>query len=148
MQNRAIDELQPGMTLARPVRDPTGNVIHESGTALTRTMIADLTLLGVQELSVSEVDEPADEPTVPPYMDRYGADFATKLQDTFHDAMVNRTMQELFLRALDHAAHCYRQYRVTNSKTLGINSDTIRIQRDVNKKKISNNNTPPGAQPS
>jgi len=52
---------------------------------------------------------------VPPYMDRYGPDFATTLQERFDGAMVNRTMQELFLRAFDHASQCYRRYRMQDS---------------------------------
>lgn len=115
MRALAIDDVKPGMVLARPVRDRNGRLLQEVGTELTATLIAELTMLDVQELRVRSASE-EDIPPVPPYMDRFGPDFATTLQARFEGAMVNRTMQELFLRALAHASECYRNYRMHDSR--------------------------------
>lgn len=58
--------------------------------------------------------ESVPDPTVPEYLDRYGPDFAARLQMVFQRALVNHSMQNLFLVWLSHATDCYRRYRLAD----------------------------------
>jgi hypothetical protein len=100
------------MILARPARRLDGSILFQPGQHLDSTTLHRLDELGVQELWVVKAGEPVPDATVPEYLDRYGPDFAAHIQQVFADAMVNRTMQQIFLTALGHATDCYRRYRL------------------------------------
>jgi hypothetical protein len=107
-----LTDLVPGMVLARPARALDGAPLITAGTTVTREHVQRLQQQGLQEVWVVPEGERVPDPTVPEYMDRYGADFASRLQGVFSKALVNRTMQHLFLVSLAHAADCYRRYRL------------------------------------
>ncbi len=107
-----LDAIAPGMVLARPARNDAGVPLLAAGTELGDDQLATLERAGVQEVWVVAAGEAPPDAAVPGYMDRYGPDFPTRLQAVFAGALVNRTMQRLFLGALAHAADCYRRYRV------------------------------------
>ncbi|HEX3132907.1 MAG TPA: hypothetical protein VHX44_04905 [Planctomycetota bacterium] len=107
-----VGDITPGMILARPARALDGSLLYKPGLVLEAKQLGWLKQAGLQELWVVPAGEPVPDPTVPEYLDRYGPDFAAKLQGTFAHALVNRTMQNLFLAALAHATDCYRRYRV------------------------------------
>jgi hypothetical protein len=108
---RLVD-LQPGMVLARPARSDAGMPMLMAGVTLDAPRLGLLRRAGVYEVWVVAAGEPLPDATVPEYMDRYGPDFPARLQQVFAGALVNRTMQHVFLEALAHAADCYRRYRV------------------------------------
>ena len=109
-----LGEVVPGMILARPARTLDGGVLARPGLALTAELLGRLRDQGLHELWVVPPGSPVPDPTVPEYLDRYGPDFAARLQGVFAAAMVNRTMQNLFLGALGHASDCYRRYRLSD----------------------------------
>lgn len=106
--------IDPGMVLARPARAFDGAVLLQPGIALTSMHLERLADEGLQELWVVRTGEEVPDPTVPEYLDRYGPDFAARLQGVFAHALVNRTMQNLFLGSLAHATDCYRRYRLAD----------------------------------
>ena len=112
MERKALEDVSPGMRLARPARTQTGEVVLTAGVSLSQAQLKHLSQLGIAELLVVGPNEAIPEPSVPEYMDRYEANFASELQAVFKDSMCTRTMQELFLRALGHASTCYRNYRL------------------------------------
>jgi hypothetical protein len=107
-----VGDITPGMILARPARALDGSLIYKPGLALEAKHLGWLRQAGLQELWVVRPGEAVPDPAVPEYLDRYGPDFAAKLQGVFAPVLVNRTMQELFLAALAHATDCYRRYRL------------------------------------
>jgi hypothetical protein len=109
-----VRDITPGMILARPARSLDGSLLYKPGTVLEAKQLGWLKQAGLHELWVVRSGEPVPDPTVPEYLDRYGPDFAAKLQGIFAQAMVNRTMQNLFLGALGHATDCYRRYRLND----------------------------------
>ena len=109
-----VRDITPGMILARPARSLDGSLLYKAGTVLEAKQLGWLQQAGLHELWVVRAGEPVPDPTVPEYLDRYGPDFAAKLQGIFAQAMVNRTMQNLFLGALGHATDCYRRYRLND----------------------------------
>ena len=112
-----LSDITPGMILARPARRLDGTILHQPGLSLERSVLERSDELGVQELWVVKAGEPVPDATVPEYMDRYGPDFAAHLQQVFAVALVNRTMQQLFLTALGHGADCYRRYRLEDDES-------------------------------
>jgi hypothetical protein len=100
------------MVLARPARSLDGSLLYRAGTTLEAKQLGWLAQAGLHELWVVRPEEPVPDATVPEYLDRYGPDFAARLQGIFAQALVNRTMQKLFLGALGHATECYRRYRL------------------------------------
>ena len=112
MERKALEDVNPGMRLARPARTQTGDIVLTAGATLNHAQLKHLAQLGIAELVVVGPHEDIPEPKVPDYMDRYEANFASELQSVFKDSMRTRTMQELFLRALGHASTCYRKYRL------------------------------------
>jgi hypothetical protein len=109
-----LRDISPGMVLARPARALDGAPLLKPGVALTAAQLVRLGEQGLQELWVVPMGEPVPDPTVPEYLDRYGPDFAARLQTVFQRALVNRTMQNLFLVSLSHATDCYRRYRLAD----------------------------------
>lgn len=107
-----VADITPGMILARPARALDGTMIYRPGLVLEAKHLGWLTQAGLHELWVVRAGEKVPDPTVPEYLDRYGPDFAAKLQGAFSRALVNRTMQNLFIAALAHATDCYRRYRL------------------------------------
>ena len=107
-----LPKIEPGMVLARPARSLDGAQLMRLGQVLDVTTIDQLRRAGLQEVWVVGANEKVPDPTVPEYMDRYGPDFASRLQQVFSRALVNRGMQHLFLQALAHASDCYRRYRL------------------------------------
>jgi hypothetical protein len=116
MRLTRLDDIAPGMVLARPARSDAGVPLMTAGTVLDAEHLASLARTGVQELWVVAAGEVVPDTAVPEYMDRYGPDFPARLQRVFAGALVNRTMQRLFLGALAHAADCYRRYRVDHDR--------------------------------
>ena len=109
-----LGEVVPGMILARAARTFDGGVLARPGLALSGELLARLRQQGLHELWVVPPGSAVPDPAVPEYLDRYGPDFAARLQGVFGAAMVNRTMQNLFLCALAHASDCYRRYRLSD----------------------------------
>ena len=107
-----LEEVKKGLRLARPARTLHGDVILPAGVLLQDAQLQHLEQMGIEEVVVVNANEEIPEPKVPDYMDRYEPNFASQLQSVFKDTMKTRTMQELFLRALGHASHCYRKYRL------------------------------------
>jgi hypothetical protein len=107
-----LADIQPGMILARPARSLDGAPLLKAGAALGAEQLRRLGEQGLQELWVVKPGEPVPDPAVPEYLDRYGPDFAARLQAVFQSALVNRSMQRLFLSSLSHATDCYRRYRL------------------------------------
>jgi hypothetical protein len=107
-----VGDITPGMILARPARALDGSLIYKPGLVLEAKQLGWLKQAGLHELWVVRAGEAVPDPTVPEYLDRYGPDFAAKLQGVYSKSLVNRTMQGLFLAALAHATECYRRYRL------------------------------------
>ena len=112
-----LSDITVDMILARPARRLDGSILFQPGMSLERSTIERLTELGIQELWVVKAGEPVPDATVPEYMDRYGPDFAAHIQQVFAGALVNRTMQQIFLTALSHGANCYRRYRLEDDES-------------------------------
>jgi hypothetical protein len=107
-----VADITPGMILARPARALDGTMIYKPGLVLEAKQLGWLQQAGLQELWVVRPGERVPDPAVPEYLDRYGPDFAARLQGVFSRSLVNRTMQNLFIAALAHATDCYRRYRL------------------------------------
>ncbi len=107
-----LADIAPGMILARPARAFDGAALLSPGATLTAEQLRRLAERGLQELWVVKAGEAVPDPTVPEYLDRYGPDFAARLQAVFQGALVTRSMQKLFLSSLSHATDCYRRYRL------------------------------------
>ena len=116
MERQRVEGLSPGMRLARPARTQSGDIILPTGTKLGEAQIHHLSQMGIAEVLVVGPHEKIPEPSVPEYMDRYEANFASELQAVFKDSLRTRAMQELFLRALGHASACYRKYRLDDDE--------------------------------
>jgi hypothetical protein len=112
MQSVRLSDLPSGLVLARPARRMDGTILLHAGQSLSDATRERLLADGVQEVWVVKAGEPIPDATVPEYMDRYGPNFAAHLQNCFSQALVNRTMQHIFLTSLAHAADCYRRYRL------------------------------------
>jgi hypothetical protein len=112
MRCLSVGDITPGMILARPARALDGSLIYKAGMVLEAKQLGWLRQAGLHELWVVRSGEAVPDPAVPEYLDRYGPDFAAKLQGVFAPVLVNRTMQGLFLAALAHATECYRRYRL------------------------------------
>ena len=102
------------MVLARPARALDGAPLLKPGVVLSEAQLKRLIEQGLEELWVVPAGEQVPDPTVPEYLDRYGPDFAARLQTVFRRALVTRTMQNLFLVSLSHATDCYRRYRLAD----------------------------------
>lgn len=112
MRRIDVQSCPEGMILARPIHGEGGLVVLEAGIPLDRRRLASLDRKGISDILVVPPGEAIPDPTIPTYMDRYSDDFAPRLHAVFSKSLVNRTMQELFLRALGHATQCYRRYRL------------------------------------
>jgi hypothetical protein len=135
-----IGDIQPGMVLARPARSGEGQMLAQSGLALTSELLGRLRSTGLEELWVVGEGESVPDPTVPEYMDRYGPDFATQLQFLFARTMTQRTMQNLYLQALAHAGDCYRRYRLDDDSAL---HTAVRRKREKGERKSTRDRKTP-----
>lgn len=58
MQEVRIDQVKPGMRLAKAVTKPDGSVLLESGTDLTAAVISQLQRIGLKSLHIDEQKTP------------------------------------------------------------------------------------------
>jgi hypothetical protein len=112
MQRIAVEQCPPHQILARPVHGDGGGILLAAGTPLDAAHRQLLVRHGIRDVLVQDEGTPLPDISIPAYMDRYSDDFAPRLHAVFDQAMVNRSMQELFLKALAHASHCFRRYRL------------------------------------
>ncbi len=61
MKEVDVDELEPGMVIARSVEDSNGRVLLQEGKELTPTVINSLQNLGKESVHVKEEDEKEEE---------------------------------------------------------------------------------------
>jgi hypothetical protein len=112
MRRLTVADCPDDMVLARRVHGDEGVVILEAGASIGPRERELLAQRGINDILVVRSGEELPDITLPAYMDRYAEDFAPRLHAVFKDTLAHREMQELFLKALDHATACYRRYRL------------------------------------